>query len=171
MQAETPEDGHTIANITLLFEAALRAAVTARGLPASCRRRACRTSGACALRYQPWNGAVDRGCNPGFDVVRAAADHVEFLRLLAWIDPEGDAYSGFAAPHMEGDPKLGPRLGTAPVPKPKAWAKAIAAAFGIVDPVTQDGDKRDRVREASTSRSTSDAGRMSGLRNDGDGNR
>jgi len=114
---------------TLLFEAALRAAATARGLPASCRRRSCRDSAACMLRYQPWNGEVDRGCSPDFRVARAAAEHVEFLRLLAWIDPEGTVYEDTAAPHMDADDPN--KLGPMPQPKPEAWARAIATAFGI----------------------------------------
>ena len=115
---------------TLLFETALQAAATARGLPASCRRRTCRDSGTCALRYQPWNGVIDRGCNPDFSIARAAAEHVEFLHLLGRIDPEGTVYEDITAPHLEGDPRLGPR----PAPRPEVWAKAIAAAFGIPTP-------------------------------------
>jgi hypothetical protein len=116
---------------TLLFEAALRAAATAHGLPAACRRRTCRASGTCMLRHQPWNGEIDRGCNPDFSVARAAAEHVEFIRLLDWIDPEGTVYGDIAAPHLEGGNKLGPR----PPRAPDAWARAIAAAFGIPVPL------------------------------------
>ena len=112
---------------TLLFETALQAAATARGLPASCRRRSCRDSGTCMLRYQPWNGCNDRGCNPDYAIARAAAEHVEFLHLLARIDPEGTIYEDITAPHLEADPRLGPR----PARRSEAWAKAIAAAFGI----------------------------------------
>ena len=112
---------------TLLFETALQAAATAHGLPASCRRRSCRDSGTCMLRYQPWNGCNDRGCNPDFAIARAAAEHVEFLHLLARVDPEGTVYEDITAPHLEADPRLGPR----PARRPEAWAKAIAAAFGI----------------------------------------
>jgi hypothetical protein len=79
------------------------------------------------LRHRPWNGEIDRGCNPSLAVARAAAEHVEFLRLLAWIDPEGTVYGSIAAPHLEADPKLGPK----PARRPDAWAKAIATAFGI----------------------------------------
>ncbi len=84
------------------------------------------------MRYQPWNGQIDRGCNPDFTIARAAAEHVEFLQLLGWIDPEGSVYEDIAAPHREADDpnKLGPR----PARKPEAWAKAIAAAFGIPNP-------------------------------------
>ena len=122
MQTENPR-GYD----TLLFEAALLAAATSAGLPAACRRRTCRDSGRCMLRYQPWNGEIDRGCNPDFAVARRAAEHVEFLRLLGWIDPEGTVYEAITAPHLEADPGLGPR----PARKPEAWAKAIAAAFAI----------------------------------------
>ena len=115
---------------TLLFETALQAAATAHGLPASCRRRSCRDSGTCMLRYQPWNGCNDRGCNPDFAIARAAAEHVEFLHLLARVDPEGTVYEDITAPHLEADPRLGPR----PARRPEAWAKAIAAAFGIPEP-------------------------------------
>jgi len=117
---------------TLLFEAALRAAATSAGLPASCRRRICRDSGTCMLRYQPWNGEIDRGCSPDFAIARAAAEHVEFIRLLGWIDPEGAVYDDIAAPHREAEPKLLPE----PARQPDAWAKAIAAAFGIATPST-----------------------------------
>lgn len=79
------------------------------------------------LRHQPWNGEIDRGCCPDFSIARAAAEHVEFIRLLGWIDPEGTVYEDAARPHREADPWLGPR----PPRKPDAWAKAIAAAFGI----------------------------------------
>jgi hypothetical protein len=112
---------------TLLFETALQAAATSAGLPASCRRRSCRESGRCALRHQPWNGEIGRGCSPTLAVARAAAEYVEFLRLLAWIDPEGTVYDGIARPYLEADPRLGPK----PARSPEAWAKAIAAAFGI----------------------------------------
>jgi hypothetical protein len=126
MPTETVSEDHT-GYRTLLFEAALRAAATARGLPASCRRRTCRDSGTCMLRHQPWNGEIDRGCNPDFSIARAAAEHVEFIRLLGWIDPEGTVYDDIAAPHLEALPEFGPR----PAPRPDAWAKAIAATFGI----------------------------------------
>jgi hypothetical protein len=114
---------------SLLFETALQAAATAHGLPASCRRRTCRDSGTCMMRHQPWNGEIDRGCNPDFAIARAAAEHVEFLRLLAWIDPEGSVYDEITRPHLEADDpnKLGPK----PARRPEAWAKAIAATFGI----------------------------------------
>ncbi|MEP9386929.1 hypothetical protein [Mesorhizobium sp. KR9-304] len=114
---------------TLLFETALQAAATARGLPASCRRRSCRDSGTCSLSYQPWNGGNDRGCNPDFSTARAAAEHIEFLHLLARIDPEGTVYEDITAPHLEADDPN--RLGPRPTPRPEAWAKAIAAVFGI----------------------------------------
>jgi hypothetical protein len=117
---------------TLLFETALQAAATAHGLPASCRKRTCRDSGQCALRYQPWNGCNDRGCNPDYTIARAAAEHVEFLHLLARIDPEGTVYDALCRPYLEAadSNKLGPK----PARKPEAWAKAIAAAFGIPTP-------------------------------------
>lgn len=129
MQTENPR-GHQSGYHTLLFETALQAAATAAGLPASCRRRSCRDSGGCMLRHQPWNGCCDRGCSPDLAIARAAAAHVEFLRLLAWIDPEGTVYDEIAGPQLEADPKLGPR----PARRPEAWAKAIAAAFGIAHP-------------------------------------
>ena len=61
MQTESPRTFDT-----LLFETALQAAATSAGLPASCRRRSCRESGRCALRHQPWNSEIDRGCSPTF---------------------------------------------------------------------------------------------------------
>ena len=84
------------------------------------------------MRHQPWNGEIDRGCSPTFAIARAAAEHVEFLLLLGWIDPEGTVYDGITRPHLEADDpnKLGPR----PPRKPEAWAKAIAAAFAIPNP-------------------------------------
>ena len=114
----------------LLFETALRAAATARGLPATCRRRACRESGICALRHQPWNGEIDRGCAPDFAVARAAAEHIEFLRILGWIDPEGGVYDDLVAPDMKTFPMLNPR----PDYRPEVWARMIAATFAIPMP-------------------------------------
>ena len=116
-----------------LFEVALRAAATARGLPASCRRRACRSSGLCHLAHQPWNGAIDRGCSPDFSVARAAAEHVEFLRLLGWTDPEGGIYDDLAGPDLGTFPAVVPR----PDYRPDSWAKSIAAAFAIPLPARQ----------------------------------
>ncbi|MEQ1941671.1 hypothetical protein ABMA32_04525 [Mesorhizobium sp. VNQ89] len=130
----------------LLFETALRAAATAHGLPATCRRRACRESGICALSYQPWNGQIDRGCTPDFAVARAAAEHVEFLRLLGWIDPEGGVYDDLVAPDMETFPKLGPR----PVPQPEVWARMIATAFAI--PMPPRVRKRPKAEPATAGR-------------------
>ena len=116
---------------TLLFETALQAAATSAGLPASCRRRICRDSGRCALRYQPWNGEIDRGCSPTFAIARAAAWHVEFLDLLGRIDPEGSVYDAVARPHLEALPHPGPKPQAKPGPSAEACAKVIAAAFGI----------------------------------------
>jgi hypothetical protein len=118
----------------LLFETALQAAATAHGLPASCRRRTCRDSGTCMMRHQPWNGEIDRGCNPDFSIAHAAAEHIEFVRLLGWIDPEGTVYEDITRPHLEADDPN--KLGSKPARRPEAWAKAIAAVFGIPAPLT-----------------------------------
>ena len=111
-------------DLITVFELALKTAANAQGLPRSCRRRGCRTSGRCALRHEPETGIVDRGCALSFATALAAATHVEFLFALGAVDPDGSLYyECVASPKRREEPQSGRG--------PEPWARLMAKAFGI----------------------------------------